>query len=133
MKLFQNVLLAATLSNAQRAQKRKVLKSKLVCGKFLPIFAENFAPSEIFENPVITLILEIESNGDRTTEEEDSMIYMESPPTEACTFFGKHAYTNEDGFGMEYKYNLEFQGTILNVVLSYFHRLISRCTSVAVC
>ena len=60
------------------------------------------------------------------------MFYMESPPTEACTFFGKHAYTNEDGFGMEYKYNLEFQGTILNVVLSYFQRLISKCTLVAV-
>ena len=146
MKLFQNVLLAATLSNAQRAQKRKVLKSKLVCGKFLPIVADNFAHFETFENfhlifsisnfafflyPVITSISEIESNGDRTTEEEDSMFYMESPPTEACTFFGKHAYTNEDGFGMEYKYNLEFQGTILNVVLSYFYRLIFTCTSVA--
>ena len=45
---------------------------------------------------------------------------MASPPTDACTSFGKHAYTNEDGFGMEYKYNLSFQGTILNVVLSYF-------------
>ena len=88
----------------------------------------NFA---IFLNPVITSISEIESNGDRTTEEEDSMFYMESPPTEACTFFGKHAYTNEDGFGMEYKYNLEFQGTILNVVLSYFYRFIFTCTTVA--
>lgn len=42
---------------------------------------------------------------------------MDSPPTEACTFFGKHAYTGEDGFGMEYKYDLQFQGTILNIIL----------------
>ena len=63
---------------------------------------------------VITSFSEIDSNGDRTTEEESTTGYMDSPPTDACTFFGKHAYTNEDGFGMGYKYDLSFQGTILN-------------------
>ena len=85
--------------------------------KFSPIFSVSILPCL---NLVITSISEINSNGDRTTEEEDSTAYMASPPTDACTSFGKHAYTNEDGFGMEYKYNLSFQGTILNVVLSYF-------------
>ena len=41
---------------------------------------------------------------------------MDSPPKDACTFFGKHAYTGEEGFGQEYKYDLQFQGTILNIL-----------------
>ena len=41
---------------------------------------------------------------------------MDSPPKDACTFFGKHAYTGEEGFGMEYKYDLQFQGIILNIL-----------------
>ena len=69
-------------------------------------------------NLKITPISEINSNGDRTTDGDYSTQYMESSPTDACTSFGKHAYTNEDGFGMEYKYNLSFQGTILNIILS---------------
>ena len=40
MKLFQSFLLAATLSEGQRAKKRQVLKSKLVYGKFRATFAE---------------------------------------------------------------------------------------------
>ena len=62
MKLFQSFLLAATLSEAQRAQKRKVLKSKLVCElfsrKILPIMRISghleiccaFGHFEIYEN-----------------------------------------------------------------------------------
>ena len=77
---------------------------------------KNLKKFEKFLNPILTLISEIDSNGDRTTDEENSVAYMDSPPTDACTFFGKHAYTGEEGFGQEYKYDLTFQGTILNFV-----------------
>ena len=62
MKLFQSFLLTATLSEAQRAKKRKVLKSKLVwvlfSQKILPILHISgyfeifcaFGHFEIYEN-----------------------------------------------------------------------------------
>ena len=86
--------------------------------RFMKIFAHFFLSRFLpCLNLTITSISEINSNGDRTTDGDYSTQYMESSPTDACTSFGKHAYTNEDGFGIEYKYNLSFQGTILNVIL----------------
>ena len=57
----------------------------------------------------------LETNSDRSVEvdylwEVTDYINRKSP-TEACSSFGKHSSTGEDGFGVEYGYNLQYQGS----------------------
>ena len=56
-----------------------------------------------------------ETNGNRNVEVDDPWTLSDKinrkPPTEACSSFGKHSHTGEDGFGIEYGYNLQYQGS----------------------
>ena len=55
----------------------------------------------------------LETNGDRSLDDFWTLTdkINRKPPTEACSAFGKHSYTGEDGFGIEYGYNLSYQGS----------------------
>ena len=57
----------------------------------------------------------LETNGDRSGEVDDLWTITDEinrkPPTEACSAFGKHSYTGDYGFGIEFGYNLEYQGS----------------------
>ena len=57
----------------------------------------------------------LETNGDRSGEVDDLWTITDKinrkPPTEACSAFGKHSYTGDYGFGIEFGYNLQYQGS----------------------
>ena len=57
---------------------------------------------------------EVLEGDDRSAGGDRNLVkYLNQAPTEACTFFGKNAVSGEDGFGMQYKYDLSFQGNVL--------------------
>ena len=97
-----------------RKNKENILKvSNNYITLYINVRSLSFLTAKIIIFDSTILIQHSESSGDRSVDDlwTLSMDIHSELPSEACTAFGKHAYTGEDGFGMDFGYELSYQGS----------------------